>query len=91
MELSIEKSKVLYSPRFSLVPEDADELPPFYVKVPVGSKDLILKWKLLSRNYHQTGELQIHIDENIHTIQSNNSSVSLKDWKIVDCIIMKED
>ena len=64
---------------------------PFYVKAPVGTKDLILKWKLLSQNYHQTGELQIHIEENIHTIQSNNSSVSLKDGIIVDCIIMKED
>lgn len=91
MELSIEKSKVLYSPRFSLVPEDADELPPFYVKAPVGTKDLILKWKLLSRKYHQAGELQIHIKEIIHTIQSNDTSVSLKDGIIVDCIIIKED
>ena len=91
LELSMEKGKVLYCPRFSLVPEDIDALPPFYVKAPVGTKDLILRWKLLSRNYHQSGELQIHIKDNIHSFPSNDSSAPIKGLKVVDCIILKEN
>lgn len=89
-DLAIDKGGVEYSSRFTLVSYDFDEIPVFYAKPHPGTKNLTLHWELLSRYYHTTGILRIHLKETIHELDGQAKDISPEDWRIVDCIIFRD-
>ncbi len=90
INMSIEDGIVEYSSRFSLVPGDIDRVPLFYIKSPLGTNNVVLTWELLSRNYHASGHLDVHIKETIETIALKSYSIPIDQWEIVDWIHIEE-
>ena len=90
MDMSLDNGVIEYCPRFSLVPGDSDKIPLFYVKAKLGTKELILRWELLSRKYHTSGLLHVQIKETIKTIDLKSCSVPIEEWEVVDWIHMKK-
>ena len=89
-DLSINKSIVEYSSRFTLVSKDYIEIPEIYVKPLPGTKQLTLHWELLSRYFHTTGVLNIHLKETVHELKGQTKDGPLEDGIITDCIIFRD-
>ncbi len=90
-DLAIDKGVVEYSSRFSLVSNDSDEIPVFYAKPHPGTKNLTLHWELLSRYYHTTGILNIHLKETIHDLDGQAKDIPPEEREIVDYIIFRDE
>ena len=88
--VSIDKEKVVYESRDCLVSGDTVEIPSFYVKGLLGTTELQLNWKLLSRGFKTSGVLTILLTEIVHSVSTESCPIPQDNWEIAEVILQKE-
>jgi hypothetical protein len=91
-DLDHQNKRIRISPQTMLVARDSFEPDPLYIRPVYGESKVIIKWRLLGKDFNESGELIVHIENQIVPIHVSDMMddpdlVVNKDGDMMDCLI----